>query len=283
MIEDSATRGRLIRRSPIAGSWYPGRAEALSRAVRELLEAQESVQVARELIALISPHAGLRYSGPVAAAGYRLLEQYGFDTAVLLGPSHYVPFQGASVYPRGAFETPLGRVAVDEELAAAIEGGGRRITFFAEAHDREHSLEMQLPFLQVLAPEIAIVPIVMGDQRRENVEAVAAALGDAVAGSSKRILLIASTDLSHFKSEAIAARMDGEVRRLVEEFRVDELMELVEQNREHACGGGPMVAVMLASRSLGASTVRTMRYGDSGDVTGDKSEVVGYLSSAVFK
>jgi AmmeMemoRadiSam system protein B len=283
MIEDSATRGERIRRSPIAGSWYPGRSEALSHSVRELLDSQERVHVARELVALISPHAGLRYSGPVAAAGYRLLEQYRFDTAVLLGPSHYVHFQGASIFPRGAFETPLGRIAVDEELAAVIEGGDRRITYLAEAHEREHSLEMQLPFLQVLVPELAIVPIVMGDQRRENVEAVAAALGDAVAGSTKRILLIASSDLSHFKPESIAARMDGEVRRLVEELRVEDLMELVEQNREHACGGGPMVAVMLASRSLGASTVRTMRYGDSGDITGDKSEVVGYLSAAVFK
>jgi len=174
-------------------------------------------------------------------------------------------------------------MVVDEQLAAAIEGGERGITFLAEAHEREHSLEMQLPFLQVLAPELAIVPIVMGDQHRENVEAVAAAVADAVAGSTKRTLLIASSDLSHFKSGAIAARMDGEVRRLVEEFRVDELMELVEKNREHACGGGPMVAVMLASRTLGASTVRTMRYGDSGDITGDKSEVVGYLSAAIFR
>jgi AmmeMemoRadiSam system protein B len=279
MAEDS---GSMIRRSPISGTWYPGRGEILSRTVRELLQAQEPIEVSGGLVALISPHAGLKYSGPVAAAGYRLLEQNHFDTAVLVGPSHYVHFRGASVYPRGVFETPLGHIPVDEELAAAIQDGGGRIRYLAEAHEREHSLEMQLPFLQVLAPELAIVPIVMGEQGRENVDLVAAAVGDAVAGQSKSVVLIASSDLSHFKPAEVAARMDGEVRRLVEQFEPDELMDLLERDHEHACGGGPMVSVLLAARRAGARAVRVMRYGDSGDVTGDKSEVVGYLSAAVF-
>ena len=108
-----------VRPSPIAGTWYPREPNALTRAVREMLRQAEPSPVDKELIGLVSPHAGLIYSGPVAAAGYRLLEKRHFDTAVLLGPSHFMQFSGASVYPRGCFETPLGQAAVDEELASA--------------------------------------------------------------------------------------------------------------------------------------------------------------------
>jgi AmmeMemoRadiSam system protein B len=282
MSDAESSSGSPIRRSPIAGTWYPDRPEILTQTIRNLLAGSEAVQAPGDLVALVSPHAGLRYSGPVAAAGYRLLEQKRFDTAVLLGPSHCVRFQGASVFSHGAFETPLGRVLIDEELAGAIEARDRRLHFMVEAHDREHCLEMQLPFLQVLAPGISIVPIVMGEQDRANVEAVAAALGDAIATTSKRILLIASSDLSHYKSAKTASSLDGQVADLVEKFEPDELMELLERNPEHACGGGPIVAVLKAARALGAGTARIMQYGDSGDVTGDKTEVVGYLSAAVF-
>ncbi len=282
MSETESSSGSLIRRSPIAGTWYPGQPGALAQTVREMLATEEPVQPLGELVALVSPHAGLRYSGPVAAAGYRLLEQYRFDTAVLLGPSHFVHFEGASVFARGAFETPLGQVPIDEALAEAIRARYSQARFMIEAHHREHCLEMQLPFLQVLDPEISIVPIVMGDQNRANVEALAGALGDAVADASKRVLLIASSDLSHFKSARVASTLDGQVAGLVEKFEPERLMDLVEGNREHACGGGPIVAVLMAARALGASTARVMHYGDSGDVTGDKGDVVGYLSAAVF-
>ncbi len=282
MSDAEGTSGSLIRRSSIAGTWYPDRPEILTQTVRDMLASSQAVQAPGDLVALVSPHAGLRYSGPVAAAGYRLLEQHSFDTAVLLGPSHYVRFQGASVFSRGAFETPLGRVLIDEELAGAIQAREPRHHFMVEAHDREHCLEMQLPFLQVLAPEISIVPIIMGEQNRANVEAVAAALGDAVAATSKRVLLIASSDLSHYKSAKTASFLDGQVADLVEKFEPEELMELLQRNPEHACGGGPIVAVLKAARALGAGTARVIHYGDSGDVTGDKTEVVGYLSAAVF-
>lgn len=281
-IGDSSS-GPMVRHSPIAGTWYPGDPELLTHTISELLRAFEPGQPQGDVVALVCPHAGLRYSGPVAAAGYRLLERHRFDTAVLIGPSHYVHFPGASVYARGAFETPLGRVAIDEELAEEVMSRESGMCFLVEAHDREHCLEMQLPFLQVLAPGVSIVPIVMGDQRRENVKGVARAVGDSLAASSKRVLLVASSDLSHYKSADVAGRMDGRVSHLVEQFDPEGLMELLEQDREHACGGGPIVAVLLAARSLGAVRSRIMCYGDSGDVTGDKHQVVGYLSAAVFR
>jgi AmmeMemoRadiSam system protein B len=248
-----------------------------------MLASWEPIQPPGKLVALISPHAGLKYSGPVAAAGYRLLEQCRFDTAILVGPSHFVHFEGVSVYARGAFQTPLGQVPIDEALAKAVQARYRQARFMIEAHHREHSLEMQLPFLQVLAPEVSIVPIVMGEQSRANVEALAVALGDAVVDASRQVLLIASSDLSHFKSARVAATLDGQVTGAVEKLEPDRLMNLLERNREHACGGGPMVSVLLAAKALGASTAQVMHYGDSGDVTGDKTEVVGYLSAAVFQ
>lgn len=151
---------------------------------------------------------------------------------------------------------------------------------FREAHDREHSLEMQLPFLQVQAPDVKIVPILLGDQRRPIVQAVADAISEALAQVPRSALLIASSDLSHYKSADVAARMDQKVAKLVEEFASDDLMSLLESHHEHACGGGPLVAVMRAASSVGAGSATVLRYGDSGDVSGDKSEVVGYLSAA---
>jgi AmmeMemoRadiSam system protein B len=190
---------------------------------------------------------------------------------------------GASVFSRGAFETPLGRVAVDDELATAFEARDSHIRFIREAHDREHCLEMQLPFLQVLMPGMSIVPIVIGDQRKNIVERVAQAISDGLKGTAKRVLLVASSDLSHYKSAQSAASMDGRIRHFVEEFDAPGLMDLIEENHEHACGGGAIVAVMMAAKALGATAARVMRYGDSGDVTGDKSQVVGYLSAAILR
>jgi len=279
-MKEGKSSGPLVRRSPIAGTWYPGRADSLARSVRELLDAVEPMEVEGELVALLSPHAGLRYSGSVAAAGYRLLERNRFDTAILVGPSHHVYFQGASVYECGAFETPLGQIEIDQELARTIREASRSMKVFREAHDREHSLEMQLPFLQVQDRDLKIVPILLGDQRRPNVEAVADAVGEALGKVRRSALLIASSDLSHYKSAGVAARMDQKVAKLVEAFAPDDLMSLLEHHHEHACGGGPLVAVMRAARALGGTSATILRYGDSGDVSGDKSEVVGYLSAA---
>lgn len=281
--EADVDRAGPIRRSPIAGTWYPGEPVVLERLVEELLGGIEPAGLDGEVVAVVSPHAGLRYSGPVAATAYANLRAQALDTVVLVGPSHYVYFQGASLYARGAFETPLGLAEIDEELAAEMLKRGRRLRFFAEAHEREHCLEMQLPFLQVLAPRARIVPILMGDQRRENVDAIAQLLHEAVSASGKRVLLVASSDLSHYKPADVARRLDGEVAARVEGFDPDGLMELIERQREHACGGGPMVAVLRAARSLGATRGHVLHYADSGDVTGDKTEVVGYLAAAIVR
>jgi AmmeMemoRadiSam system protein B len=270
-----------VRRSAVAGSWYPGTAAAVREEVEGYLAVVPARALRGRLVALISPHAGLRYSGPVAAHGYALLRGCADLTVVLVGPSHRVAFDGAAVYARGAFETPLGRVPVDEGLASALLAHpGMRDE--PRPHRDEHSLEMQLPFLQHLVRGLRIVPILMGTQSRDEVEAVAAALGAALAGREE-LLLVASSDLSHYHRAEMANRLDAEVVADVERFDPSALMDRLESSPEHACGGGPMVSVMTAARALGAARAEVLRYADSGDAgEGDKSRVVGYVSAALL-
>jgi len=251
--------------------------------MRALVGACETEGDASMLIALASPHAGLPYSGRVAAFGYRLLQAVSVDTVILVGPSHHVGFDGSSVYPAGGFETPLGAAAVDEEIAGSLLACCSTLQGSTEPHEREHSLEMQLPFIQVLAPRALIVPILMGSQRRRFVDDLAAGMVGAVRAASKRILIVASSDLSHYNTRLVAARLDGKVLDLLSSFDADGLMRLLEANPDHACGGGPMVAVMKAARELGASASRVLAYADSADVTGDERAVVGYASAAFFR
>ncbi len=272
-----------VRRSPFAGSWYPGDPFELGSMVERLLASAPQTELPGKLVALISPHAGLKYSGPVAAAGYRLLEKNSFGSIVLLGPSHRVAFDALATYPEGAFATPLGVVSVDSELARTFEDATQRARPMPEVHGSEHCLEMQLPFLQHLLPEARILPVMMGAQSVGNVEAAASAMARAVSKSAHPVLLVASSDLSHYESRERARELDSEVLECIERFEPEALLELLENDRGHACGGGPIAAVMFAARALGASGSRILAYGDSGDVSGETDAVVGYVSAALYR
>jgi AmmeMemoRadiSam system protein B len=265
----------------VAGSWYPGTPAAIAAEVEAYLAGAENPALPGRLVGLISPHAGLRYSGPVAAQGYALLRGRASLTAVLVGPSHRVAFDGASMYAKGAFETPLGQAPVAEDLAAALLAEDPTIRDLPAPHRDEHSLEMQLPFLQHLVPQLRIVPILMGSQARGEVERLSRALARVLAG--REVLLIASSDLSHYQPAPVAQRLDALVTGDVERFDSERLQARLESSPGHACGGGPMVAVMRAARALGADQTRILGYGDSGDAgERDKSQVVGYLSAALL-
>jgi len=228
--------------------------------------------------AVIAPHAGLMYSGPVAAWAYRAVQGGPYEAVILIGPSHHVGFEGVAVFRRGVFETPLGEAAIDEELASAILKSTHVAREHLQAHAREHSLEMQLPFLRRVLPEVPIVPILMGHQSSGTVSSLAEGLSRAVSG--RRVLFVASSDLSHYLPAATAAAVDGRVLDLVRRFDADGLCEELKAQPDHACGGGPIVAVMRAARALGARDGRVLKYADSGDVSGDKSAVVGYMAAA---
>jgi AmmeMemoRadiSam system protein B len=268
-----------VRRAAVAGSWYPRSPAGLAADVDRYLSDATFAPPPRPPRALIAPHAGLMYSGPVAAFAYKLLQGITCRALVLVGPSHFMPFRGVSIWRSGEWETPFGPVSIEHTLADAIRADCALVIDLPAAHAREHSLEMQLPFIARLLPGVPIVPLVMGHQTRDT----AFALGDALARIlTPDVLIIASSDLSHYENAAVAAKMDAIVMRHVEALDPDGLMDALDVEPRHACGGGAMVSVLHAARQLGASAARILRYADSGDVSGDKSSVVGYLAAAVF-
>ncbi len=270
------------RPAAVAGTWYPGSGGALARQVDAYLEAAAPGAGGR-VLAVIAPHAGLMFSGPVGAYAYKAAATASYDVAVLAGPSHFVGFDGVALWPDGAFDTPLGAVPIDDAGARALAQYDV-IQPMPEAHLREHSLEMQLPFLRRLLPDVPIVPLLIGYQTRGTIEALAAALAAAFRG--RRALLVASTDLSHYFDADTARGLDRRVCDCVEAFDSAGLLDLFEQypegerGRYVACGGGAAIAIMMAARALGAREGRVLKYGHSGEVSGDYDGVVGYLAAA---
>jgi AmmeMemoRadiSam system protein B len=272
----------MIRPTAVAGTWYPGNPEALAADVDTYLAAA-AVAPGGRLHAIVAPHAGMMFSGPVAAYAYSAAALHAFDVAVLIGPSHFVAFDGAALWPEGAFDSPLGPAPVDLPGAAAL-AESPIVHPLLSAHRREHSLEMQLPFLRRVHPSLPIVPVLIGFQNRATIDALADAVARAFAG--RRALLIASTDLSHYFDAQTAATLDARVQRCVTDFDADALLDLFEQYPEHergryvACGGGAAIAVMKAARALGATEGRVLHYAHSGQVSGDYDGVVGYMAAA---
>jgi hypothetical protein len=272
-----------VRKAAVAGTWYPAHAKAIRGEVESYLGLVPESPLSGHLFGLISPHAGLRYSGAVAAHGYALLRGTRDLTVVLVGPSHRVPFDGLALIARGAFETPLGRTPIDEDLADRLLAAHPFVINLPEPHRAEHSLEMQLPFLQHLVPGLRIVPILMGYQGREEAEALAEALVTAI-GPRQDVLLVASSDLSHYHAAHKAHELDAAVLDDVSHFDAETLMGRLRRLPGHACGGGAMVAVMKAAATLGAHRTAILRYSDSSEVgERDATRVVGYLSAALLK
>ena len=224
------------------------------------------------------------YSGPVAAYAYKAVSSAAYEVAVLVGPSHYVGFDGVALYSEGGFESPLAVADIDDEGAQAIAASSI-VQELPSAHRREHSLEMQLPFLQRVLPDVKIVPLLMGYQTRDTIGALASALASSFA--DRRALLVASTDLSHYFDAKTATALDSRVQHAVNTFNADGLLDIFEEYPEHergryvACGGGPAISVLMAARMMGAREARVLKYAHSGEVSGDYDAVVGYLAAAV--
>ncbi len=268
-----------IRASRMAGTWYPAEPGALCALLESCAADAAACDVAGKLRAFVVPHAGIRYSGRIAGAAYGLLEHERFDSVLLLGPRHQGG-DGLFLIQGGGIETPLGVVQIDRDLVATLERSSSRIRFAPEVHLDEHSLEMQYPFLQRFLPDVPVAPMLMGYQTSGMIAIAIHAIESAVKQSGHSVLLVASSDLSHFEPRARARELDSEVVGCLERFDPRGLAELLEARPNHACGGGPMIAVLEAARTLGASQSRVLAYGDSGDVTGDMAGVVGYASAA---
>ncbi len=266
-----------VRPAAVAGSWYPADPSELAAEVDRYLSEVSDVPPPESVVGLVAPHAGMMFSGPVAAWSYRAVQGGAYDVAVLVGPSHRAAFSGVALYARGSFDTPLGPIDVAEDVAASLNDATPIVTENLALHGPEHSLEMQLPFLRRVLPETPIVPLIMGYQSESTIRSLADALAGVLTG--RHALLVASSDLSHYLDARVASVVDGEVLDCVGRFDAEGLMALLREP-DHACGGGPILSVMLAARALGASGGRVLRYADSGDVSGDKKAVVGYMAAA---
>jgi AmmeMemoRadiSam system protein B len=263
-----------LRRAAFAGQWYPGTPDALAAAVDRCLSPHSRIS---RVVALVSPHAGLIYSGPVAGHGYAAVAGGTFDVVVLVGPSHYTPFSGVALSARGAFDSPLGALRIDEPLADRLSALTPLIRVDPAVHAQEHSLELQLPFLSRVLPDVPILPLLMGTQDAGTASVLSDALSTALAG--RRALLVASSDLSHYLDRTRASALDKIVLERLERFDSEGLQAALDRQPNHACGGGPIVAVMRTARALGATNAAVLRYADSGDVSGDVGHVVGYVSA----
>ena len=271
-----------VRESVIAGSWYPGDPEILASEIDSFLKKVPAEPLGGRVAALIVPHAGYIYSGQIAAHSYKHVEGKTFDVVIVIGPSHRAYFHGVSVYSnKGGYKTPLGTVPVDIELANRIIAQSSMISFVPAAHSEEHSVEIQLPFLQVALGEFNFVPIVMGDQDRHTCEELAEAIY--MSASDKRILIIGSSDLSHFHIYEKAVKLDSVALDHIKRMDAEGLLKDMRSGLCEACGGGPMAVAMMVAKRLGADRSRLLKYANSGDVTGDKSSVVGYASAVFYK
>lgn len=268
-----------VRPPAVAGLFYPADPKDLNQQIDNLLERVKNGSLNGHLVALVSPHAGYMYSGFTAAHGYKLLQGHEFNSVIIVSPSHREYFNGISVYGGTAYRTPLGDISIDSDLRDALADD--LIVISDAGHRQEHAVEVQIPFLQKILNDFTIVPIVMGDQRREYCYYLGKKLAQIASG--KNVLLIASTDLSHYYPYDVAITLDKIVIDEVQRLDYEQLMDDLETERAEACGGGPTVAVLFAARELGANTATILHTCNSGDVTGDRSGVVGYLSAAIFR
>lgn len=274
-----------IRPSPIAGTWYEGDPVRLARAVDAYLDAARLPALDGEIVAVIAPHAGHRYSGPVAGYAFAALRGRTFERVAVVSPFHNFDVHPLLVAAHSAYSTPLGEIAVDKESLLELDVVLKSELGFGLtpiARDREHSLEIELPFLQrALTGGFSLIPVMIRDQE----PAVARGLGLALAQvlKDKNALLVASTDLSHFYDQQTANRLDAEMLKRFESFQPEKIFEAERTGKGFACGHAAVAAILHAARELGADRVQVLHYATSGDVTGDFSQVVGYGAAVVLK
>ena len=274
-----------IRPSPIAGTWYPGSADALAQSIDQYLNAATIQPLDGDVVGIIAPHAGHRYSGQVAAYAFRHLENLTPETVAVISPLH-TPAQGLVLTSgHDAYTTPLGAILVDTEALNKFRDNLKQnygVELVQVRNDSEHSLEIELPFLQrVFDHPFRLLPIMLRDQGLDTVMAVGHTLGKILEGT--RAVIIASSDLSHFYPEAVAKRFDSEVLARIEAFDPQGVLSAEEKGTGFACGRGAIAAALCAAQDLGADKARVVQHATSGDVTMDFDSVVGYGAAVIYR
>jgi AmmeMemoRadiSam system protein B len=235
----------------------------------------------RRIYGIVSPHAGYVYSGAVAANGFYEVSSIDFQNVIMVGPNHYGLGSGVATMKEGVWETPLGEVPVNSDLAMQVAKKSGITDFDSEAHSRDHCLEVQLPFLQYIKSGFGIVPVILRMQDIDTAFDLGKAIADTVSNEIDSTLLIASSDFTHYEPNNEAHRKDAELIKAILALDVNKFYAVLERLDVSACGYGAIASIMLAARNLGATKGELLKYATSGDVTGDASAVVGY-SSIVF-
>jgi AmmeMemoRadiSam system protein B len=268
----------MVRRPAVAGYFYPKKADELRAMVKGMVDPQAQKKKA---LAVVSPHAGFVYSGGVAGAVYSSVEIPG--VVIILGPSHQGIRTVFGIMSEGAWQTPLGEVPVDARLARAILERSPLVQEDAGGQAAEHSLEVQLPFLQYLKKEFSIVPLCISPAAGyDDLENLADALADSIRQSGQEVLLVSSTDMSHYVSQETARKLDFMAIEKILALDARGLYDVVQEENISMCGFQPTTAVILAAKKLGARTAELVRYQTSGDASGDYERVVGYAGLRIL-
>jgi len=269
----------VLRLPAVAGRFYPSNAAELTAVVRQHLQTEPGAETSRVKACLV-PHAGYVYSGDVAGA---VLSRIALPRKiVILGVRHFPRGQQVAILSTGAWRTPLGDAPIDEPLAEALRAACPLLREDSVAHSAEHSLEVQLPFLQVLVPGFAFVPLALGTVRFEDLVNVGEAVGRVLAASQEEVLLLTTSDLNHYEDDATTRAKDGKAIERLLALDARGLYDTCRTEKISMCGLGPAVGMLTALRTLGAQHSELVRYATSADVSGDTSAVVGY-AGMIFK
>jgi len=267
------------RPSPIAGQWYPGDAAVLAQTIDDMLDSAQVPASPGRIVGFLVPHAGIRYSGHVAAHAFKLARGIDASHVVVISPMHHVYAAPVLTSAHAAYRTPLGDIPVDHDSLKAID---ERVPLQAVQRDPEHSLEIELPFLQRTLGEFRLVPLMLHEQSLT----LAKQLGETLADVLKplgRSLIVASSDLSHFYTHDVAQGYDAAMLEQVEAFDPAGVLRVEEQGRGFACGRGAIATMLVAARALGADTARVVKHATSGEISGDYNRVVGYGAAVVYR
>ncbi|HJR81526.1 MAG TPA: AmmeMemoRadiSam system protein B [Anaerolineales bacterium] len=274
-----------VRPSPIAGQWYEADPEMLARTVDEYLEEAQLPELDGEVIAIIAPHAGHRYSGAVAGYAFATLRGARPDVVAVVAPMHHPYFEPLLTTAHDAYATPLGEILVDQDALLELDVLLKSELGFGlspVSNDKEHSLEIGLPFLQrTFSSKWKLLPVMVRARQPNVSEGLGRALAKVLV--DKNFVMVASTDLSHFYNHKTALAYDRAMLNEIESFHPEGAFDLERAGKGFACGLSAFTAVMWGSRELGADKIKVLRHATSGDVTGDYSSVVGYASAVILR
>jgi AmmeMemoRadiSam system protein B len=274
----------LIRQPAVAGKFYPGDKTELKNIVLGMLAYASSEQLDGRIIGIIAPHAGYIYSGRIAARAYKQIQSMEYDNVIVIAPSHFEYFDGCSIY-FGDYQTPLGIVSTNIEIADSIVSQSPAVVNSSRGHVQEHSLEVQIPFLQMCLTDFKLIPVLMGNQdyltAKELSDSVYRVLSNR-GFENQSTLIVGSSDLSHYYPAKIAKEMDDIVINDIEAFDARGLYDGVQSKVCEACGYGAMISTMLIAKALGATGSKVLSYGTSGEITQDYNSVVGYVSAILY-